>query len=160
MSPIPLRGDPAHERGMELALEQARVALARGEPPFGVAILAEDGSVLAAAHDRVQEMGDMSAHAEMLAIRAACAVAGPDLHGCVLYTTCEPCPMCYTAAWLARVPLLVYGTTMESVAERTGGAQRELRVTASTMNRLHSQPLSLLAGVREQECLALFAFKR
>lgn len=149
-----------HAAGMALAIEEARRGAARGEPPFGVVIIDGTGAVVAANHDRVREAGDMSAHAEVLTVRDACAVRGPDLSGCTLYTTCEPCPMCYTAAWLAGISTIVYGTTMACVHERVGGQQRELRVPVTTMNALNAEPLELVAGIAARECLELFPAAR
>jgi tRNA(Arg) A34 adenosine deaminase TadA len=148
---------PPYEELLRLALEQARIGQARGEPPFGVVIVDADGRVIAADHDRVRELGDMGAHAEVLALRAACRVRGPDLSSCTLFTTCEPCPMCYGAAWLARIGTLAYGTTMAAVAERVGPAQRELRIDVETMNAMSPEPLRLVGGIGAAACLALFA---
>ena len=149
-------GQDVYENGMRLALEQAGRAQAAGEPPFGVVILDAGGALIAAEYDRVRSSGDMSAHAEVLAVRAACAVYGPDLSGCVLYTTCEPCPMCYTAAWLARIGTIVYGTTMADVHALMGAAQRELQIPAATVNVLNAEPLTLIGGVAAERCLGLF----
>jgi tRNA(Arg) A34 adenosine deaminase TadA len=157
MSGLPDATEPRHRRWMRLALEQAVSARARGEPPFGAVVVDGQDNVVATDHDRVNEHADMSAHAEVLAVRAACVTLGPDLRGCTLYTTCEPCPMCYGTAWLARVDAIVFGTTMARVAELTGAAQRELRIPVETMNSLSGEPLELLGGVLADECLRLFA---
>ena len=149
--------DERHAAGMQAALAQARNGAARGEPPFGAAIVDAGGRLLAANHDRVHEYGDMSAHAEVLAVRDACAAHGPVLAGCTLYATCEPCPMCYTAAWLAGVAAIVFGTRMAQVHARVGGQQRELRVPIETLNGLNPEPLQLQGGLAADECLALFA---
>jgi tRNA(Arg) A34 adenosine deaminase TadA len=145
-----------HRAGMAAALAQARRAQARGEPPFGVVIVAADGTLLAATHDRVRELGDMSAHGEVLAVREACAQGAGRLAASTLYTTCEPCPMCYTAAWLAGIGELVFGTTMAQVHARVGAQQRELRIPAASLNALNPEPLHLVGGVAADECLALF----
>jgi tRNA(Arg) A34 adenosine deaminase TadA len=156
---LPRRGDAAaarHEQFMQRALEQARIGQARGEPPFGVVIVDAAGVVVAADHDRVREHRDMSAHAEVLAVRAACRARGADLHGGTLYTTCEPCPMCYGAAWLARIGTIVYGTSMAAVAAVAGQAQRELRIDVGTMNAMSPEPLLLVGGIAAGACLSLF----
>lgn len=145
-----------HEKGMLLAIEQALKAVASGEPPFGVVILDAQGELVAATHDEVNTRGDMSAHAETLAVRAACLVRGPSLDGCFLYTTCEPCPMCFTTAWLARIGGVVYATTMDEVHEILGDAQRELRVPVTRMNELSGEPVTLVKGVLRDRCLQLF----
>jgi tRNA(Arg) A34 adenosine deaminase TadA len=79
------------------------------------------------------------------------------LAGTTLYTTCEPCPMCFTAAWLAGVSRIVFGTTMAEVVRRTEGKQRELAVPADEMNRRGGSQIDLVDGVLRAECLALFA---
>ncbi|MBT7648437.1 MAG: nucleoside deaminase, partial [Rhodospirillaceae bacterium] len=79
---------------MEEALEQARAAMARGETPVG-AVLVREGVVIAAAGNRVREDNDPTAHAEILALRAACQAEGqPRLDGADLHVTLEPCAMC------------------------------------------------------------------
>jgi tRNA(Arg) A34 adenosine deaminase TadA len=148
--------ETGHAAGMRAALAQALAGTARGEPPFGVVIVDAAGRLLAANHDRVRERGDMSAHAEVLTVQQACAAHGPALAGCTLYTTCEPCPMCYTAAWLARITTIVYGTTMARVHEHVGGQQRELRIAVETLNAMNPEPLLLIGGIAADECLALF----
>jgi tRNA(Arg) A34 adenosine deaminase TadA len=88
--------------------------------PFG-AVVALDGQVLGEAHNQVLATGDPTAHAEVAAIRAAAATLGsPHLVGAVLYTSCEPCPMCAGAAMWARVDRVVYASTRED-ARQWGG---------------------------------------
>ncbi len=141
---------------MRLALEQAMRALQTGEPPFGVVIAAADGAVLAAGYDTVRSTHDWTRHAEIETVRAACREHGPDLTGCTLVTTVEPCPMCFTSAWLARVSRVVFGATMAEVAAATAGAQRELSIPANRINELSPEPIELLGGVLAVECAALF----
>lgn len=95
---------------MLLALDQARAAATRGEVPVGAVIVAADGTVLAADGNRTLELCDPTAHAEMLAIRAAAARLGSErLIGCDLYVTLEPCTMCAAAASFARIRRLYFG---------------------------------------------------
>ncbi len=95
---------------MEIALAEARAAGARGEVPVGAVIVGPGGGIVAQAGNRTREMADPTAHAEMLAIRAACAAAGSErLPGHDLYVTLEPCPMCAAAIAAARVARLYYG---------------------------------------------------
>lgn len=110
---------------MPLALEEARKAAARGEVPVGAVIVAQDGTVLAAEGNRTRERNDPTAHAEVLAIRAACAVLGQDrLGGCDLYVTLEPCAMCAQAMAHARLRRLYYGAS----DPRSGGVAHGARV--------------------------------
>ena len=95
---------------MERALREARLAAERGEVPIGAVIVGPDGAVLSEAGNRTEEMGDPTAHAEMLAIRAATAKLGaPRLVDCDLYVTLEPCPMCAQAISFARIRRLYWG---------------------------------------------------
>lgn len=96
---------------MEDALEQARAAGARGEVPVG-AVVVRDGAVVARAGNRTRELRDPTAHAEVLAIRAACADLGSErLGGYDLYVTLEPCPMCAAVISAARIERLYFGAT-------------------------------------------------
>jgi tRNA(adenine34) deaminase len=138
------------------ALELALSAQAGGEPPFAALLVNSSAEIVAEASDEVRRGGDFSLHAEVNVVRRACQRLGPDLGGCTLYTTVEPCPMCFTSAWLARVHGIVFGASMEAVFLATGGEQRELRVSAAQMNALSGEPLVLRGGVLAQRCLAPF----
>ncbi len=96
---------------MSLALAEARAAALRGEVPVGAVIVdPRDGRVVAAAGNRTEETADPTAHAEMLAIRAACAATGePRLPGLDLFVTLEPCAMCAGAISVARLRRVVFG---------------------------------------------------
>ena len=95
---------------MQAALAEAEAAAARGEVPVGAVIVAPDGRVIARAGNRTRELNDPTAHAEILAIRAACAALGTErLVGHDLYVTLEPCPMCAAALASARIARLYYG---------------------------------------------------
>ncbi|PKP71820.1 MAG: tRNA-specific adenosine deaminase [Alphaproteobacteria bacterium HGW-Alphaproteobacteria-4] len=110
---------------MDLALAEARAAGARGEVPVGAVVVAPGGRVLAAAGNRTRELADPTAHAEILALRAACAAAGSErLPGHDLYVTLEPCPMCAAALSNARIARLYYG----AVDPKSGGVAHGARV--------------------------------
>ena len=95
---------------MALALAEARAAADRGETPVGAVVTDASGRVIAAAGNRTRELSDPTAHAEMLAIRAACAALGAErLTDCALHVTLEPCPMCAGAIAHARLRRLYYG---------------------------------------------------
>jgi tRNA(Arg) A34 adenosine deaminase TadA len=101
----------------DIAFAEARAAAARGEVPVG-AVVARDGAVLAAAGNRPRELRDPTAHAEILAIRMACALSGDErLAGADLYVTLEPCAMCAAAISFARIRRLYY-----AAADPKGGA--------------------------------------
>lgn len=95
---------------MRVALDQARLAAAEGEIPIGAVVLDEAGTVIAAAHNTRESSADPTAHAEILALRAAAAARGGwRLDGCTLVVTLEPCPMCAGATVMSRVSRLVFG---------------------------------------------------
>ena len=96
---------------MSLALSLAREAAANGEVPVGCVIADADGKVIGQGRNRRQERPDATAHAEVEAIRQACAALGDwRLNGCTLYVTLEPCPMCAGAIINSRIHTLRYGT--------------------------------------------------
>lgn len=110
---------------MEAALEEARAAGARGEVPIGAVVVSPDGAVVARAGNRTRELSDPTAHAEVLALRAACAAAGSErLPGHDLYVTLEPCPMCAAAISFARVARLYYA----AADPKSGGVAQGARV--------------------------------
>jgi cytidine deaminase len=112
---------------MQAALAEARAAGARGEVPVGAVVVAPDGRVVAAAGNRTRELADPTAHAEILALRAACAAAGSErLPGHALWVTLEPCPMCAAAIGFARIARLYYG----AADPKSGGVGQGPRVFA------------------------------
>lgn len=109
---------------MDIALAEARAAGARGEVPVG-AVVVLGGAVVARAGNRTRELADPTAHAEILAIRAACAVMGSErLASADLYVTLEPCPMCAGAISAARIARLYYG----AADPKSGGVAAGARV--------------------------------
>ena len=134
---------------MDRALAEAQAAATRGETPVGAVVVAPDGAVLAAAGNRVRAATDPSAHAEMLALRAAARAVGSErLTGCDLYVTLEPCPMCAGAISLARIRRLYYG----AADPKTGGVDHGARVFAHPT--CHHAP-EVYGGIAEAECAAL-----
>jgi tRNA(Arg) A34 adenosine deaminase TadA len=115
------------ETPMDLAFAEAEAAATRGEVPVGAVIIDPSGAVIAAAGNRTMELKDPTAHAEMLAIRAASAQLGSErLTGCDLYVTLEPCPMCATAISFARLRRLYFG----AADEKGGGVEHGPRIFA------------------------------
>ena len=138
----------ADQEGMALAIEQARRAEAHGDVPIGAAIL-RHGEPLAAAGNERELRRDPTAHAEILAIRAAAeALGGWRLAGTTLYITLEPCAMCAGAIVLARIPTVVFAAP----DPKAGAAGSVLDVLAEPA--LNHRP-ELRTGVREEECAAL-----
>ena len=132
---------------MERALQEARTAT--GEVPVGAVVLGSDGALLATAGNRVERDHDASAHAELLAMRAAARFIGsPRLTGCTLVVTLEPCPMCAAAAVHFRISRIVFG----AYDPKGGGIDHGPRI--------FDQPACLhrpevIGGLRERECGAL-----
>ena len=103
---------PEPSSHMDRALDEARAAARRGEVPVGAVVVGPDGAVLATAGNRTRELNDPTAHAEILAIRAACVRLGDErLTGCDLHVTLEPCPMCAAAISFARIRRLYFGAS-------------------------------------------------
>jgi len=139
---------PDHELGMGLAIEQARLAEAHDDVPIGAAIL-RNGEPLAATGNERELRRDPTAHAEVLAIRAAATVLGGwRLPQTTLYVTLEPCPMCAGAIVLARIPTVVFGAP----DPKAGAAGSVLDVLAEPA--LNHRP-EVIPGVREAECAIL-----
>ena len=143
---------------MNAALAEARAAGARGEVPVGAVVVGPDGQIVAAAGNRTRELHDPTAHAEMLAIRAACAVMGSErLTGFDLYVSLEPCAMCAAAVAAARIGRLYYG----AADPKSGGVAQGPRVF--THPQCHHVPEVYDGiGAAESEALlrAFFAERR
>jgi tRNA(adenine34) deaminase len=136
-------------QAMGMALEQARLAEAHDDVPIGAAILGADGATLGLAGNERELRRDPTAHAEILAIRAAAeALGGWRLPQTTLYVTLEPCAMCAGAIVLARIPAVVIGAP----DPKAGAAGSVLDVLAEPA--LNHRP-ELRTGVREDECATL-----
>ena len=136
------------EEYMSLALELAREAAANGEVPVGCVIAGPDGAVIGRGRNRREESGDATAHAELEAIRQACAALGDwRLSGCTLFVTLEPCPMCTGAIINARIPTVVFGAR-EALSGSCGS------VIDLFYERFGHRP-QVYAGVLEADCAAL-----
>lgn len=143
--PIPTS---THDDPFSLAFAAARDAGAMGEVPVG-AVVVRDGVVLAVAHNRPRALHDPTAHAEILAIRAACSVLGDErLVGCDLYVTLEPCPMCAGAISVARLRRLYFS----AYDPKGGGVDHGPRVFNHPT--CHHAP-EVYGGFRESESAAL-----
>lgn len=133
---------------MELAIREAEAARERGETPVG-AVVVRDNEVIAAAGNRVRELNDPTAHAEVLALRAACAAEGrARLDGADLYVTLEPCAMCAGAIAEAHVRRLCYGAS-----DPKGGAV-DHGPHLFTQPTCHHRP-EVYGGLDERRCAAL-----
>ena len=141
--------DPIQIPSMEAALDEARAAAARGEIPVGAVVLGPDGEILARAGNRTETDADPTAHAEILALRAAAArLRSPRLPDCDLVVTLEPCPMCAQAISLFRVRTLIFG----AYDPKGGGVDHGARIFDASS--CHHRP-TVIGGVREQACATL-----
>lgn len=138
---------------MRAAIDQAQAAIAAGQTPVGCAIALDD-VVVAANHNRVLQTTDITAHAEIVTLREACARTGRiHLEGAVVASTLEPCPMCMAALHWARVDTVYYGAT---IADSTAAGFNELRIGAADVLRLGGSNVKLVGGILAQECVAVF----
>ena len=134
---------------MEAALREARAAGGRGEVPVGAVLVSPGGEVVAAAGNRTRELADPTAHAEMLALRAACRALGSErLPGHSLWVTLEPCPMCAAAIGFARIGRLYFG----AADPKSGGVLHGPRIYAHP--QAHHAP-EVYDGIGAEESAAL-----
>src|SRR5262249_53094942 len=139
---------------MQLAIRKAQEGIAAGQSPFG-SVIVRDGAVVAATHNTVWLTTDPTAHAEVNCIRAAAAALGTIfLHGCTLYSTTEPCPMCLSAIHWAKIDRVVYGAT---IADAAAAGFCELYVDAKVLAAMGKSPLRVESGLLREECADLFA---
>ena len=133
---------------MQSAIDEARTSAARGEVPIG-AVIVREGKIIASAHNLTETNADPTAHAELLAIRAACAtLKTPRLTDCDLYVTLEPCAMCAAAISFARIRRLYFGAHDEKGGGVTNGARFFSQATC------HHKP-EIYGGISERECAEL-----
>ena len=138
---------------MRLALKKAKQGVEEGQTPFGACIVRE-GSILSCEHNQVWKLGDITAHAEILAIREACrSFRSIDLSGCVIYSTCEPCPMCFSAIHWAKISKIVFGARIED-AQQIGFS--ELVLSNQKMKELTGSSIELLGDFLREEVVGLF----
>ena len=132
---------------MDAAIDEARAAGDRGEVPVGAVVLALDGTILARAGNRTEELHDPTAHAELLALREAARLLGSArLPDCDLVVTLEPCALCAAGIALFRIRRLVFG----AYDPKGGGVEHGARIFATALHRPE-----VVGGMREDECGAM-----
>ena len=142
------------EELMKIAVDVCRAGLAKGQSPFGCAI-AQGDRVIARNHNTVVLTTDITAHAEVNAIRAANKeIENIFLEGAIVATTCEPCPMCMAALHWARVDTVYYGAT---IADAEMAGFNELQFPAAELLRQGGSKLKLVGQTLQDECKKLFA---
>lgn len=142
---------------MQAALAEAEAAGRRGEVPVGAVLTGPDGRILARDGNRIVELADPTAHAEMLVLRrAAAAAATPRLVDCDLWVTLEPCPMCAYAIGLARIRRLYFG----AADPKAGGVEHGPRIFQSSSCHHRPEIYGGIGEVRAAELLRAFFRER
>lgn len=134
-----------HQKFMMLALLEAEKALRNTEVPIG-AVVIHQGAIVGRGHNMVETLNDPTAHAEMIAITAACdTLQTKYLHNCTLYVTLEPCPMCAGALVWSKIPTVVFG----AIDEKSGGCGSLFNICENS--NLNHQ-IEIIQGVLEFDC--------
>ncbi len=143
----------APEELMQLAIDKAAAGVDAGQSPFGCAI-AHGDDVIAVAHNTVVATTDITAHAEVNALREGCKATGQiHLDDCIVATTCEPCPMCMAALHWARVAKVYFGA---SIADAEAAGFNELQVPAADVLKIGRSQVQLADGILAADCRELF----
>jgi tRNA(adenine34) deaminase len=138
-----------HDAAMRASPSAARMAAANGEIPIGAVVIDSSGEVIARAHNGREALRDPTAHAEILAMRAAAAVRGSwRLDDCTLVVTLEPCPMCAGAVTMSRLSRLVFGAWNEEYG--AAGSRWDL-----VRDRRLNHRAEVISGVMADECGAM-----
>ncbi|MFH0713282.1 MAG: nucleoside deaminase [Candidatus Micrarchaeota archaeon] len=144
---------------MKKAIAVAKQGVDRGQSPFGAVIIKngkQKATIVAACHNVVWKNCDATAHAEVTAISQACKkLHSIDLSNCTIYSTTEPCPMCFSAIHWARIAKIVYGASIED-AEKAGF--NELHVHDIVLKKLGKDKVKIKTGVLKRENVALFQY--
>lgn len=146
-------GEKDNEKFMRHAIVKTKDGIRRGQAPFGACVV-KDGQIVSCVHNVVWQTRDVTAHAEVHAIRETCRkLKTIDLSGCVIYSTCEPCPMCFSAIHWAGMHKIVYGAGIRDAQE---AGFSELPIPDREMNRYEKSPVKIVGGVLKEECRELF----
>jgi guanine deaminase len=141
------------EKFMRLAIARAKEGVFKKQTPFGACIV-KNGKVISCVHNKVWKDTDITAHAEVTAIREACRkIKSIDLSGSVIYSTCEPCPMCFSACHWARISKIVYGASISDARDIGFG---ELFISNKKMKRAGESPIKVIGGCLRRDNLELF----
>ncbi len=140
---------------MRQAIRKSKRRYEKGQTPFGACIV-KDNKVIACEHNTVFKATDITSHAEIHTIRVACKkLKSINLSGCTIYSTCEPCPMCFSACHWAKIDHIVYGTKIRD-AKRFGF--NELSISNTQMKKQGKNPLKITSGFLKEENIKLFEF--
>ena len=143
------------EKFMRLAIKKAREGIMKAQTPFGACIVKAD-KVIACCHNHVWKNTDITAHAEITVIREACKkLKVVDLSGCVIYSTCEPCPMCFAACHWARISRIVFGC---AIRDAKNYGFNELQISNLELKKLSKNKIRVSSAVLVKENIELFGF--
>jgi tRNA(Arg) A34 adenosine deaminase TadA len=138
---------------MRAAINKALEGVKKGQTPFGACIV-KNGKIVVTAHNVVWNTTDITAHAEVTALRAACKkLKTIDLSGCTIYSTCEPCPMCFAACHWANVDEIVYGTR---IADAKKCGFNELHISNTLMKNTGRRRVKIRGNVLRAESQKVF----
>ena len=138
---------------MQLAIAKAREGIKKGQTPFGACIV-KKGQVVSCAYNVVWKSQDITAHAEINCIRRACReLKTIDLSGCVIYSTCEPCPMCFSACHWAKINKIFFGAGIRD-AKKAGF--NEMMISNTHMKQHGKSHVAVTGGLLKEESLCLF----
>jgi len=140
---------------MRLAIRKARQGVKKGQTPFGACIV-KQGKVIASSHNLVWRKNNITLHAEIVAIGEACkALKSIDLSDCTIYSTCEPCPMCFCACHWARISRIVFGCSIKDAA---GFGFNEMALTNLKLKRIIKSKIKITPKTADPENMELFKF--
>ncbi|MCD4823571.1 MAG: nucleoside deaminase [Phycisphaerae bacterium] len=135
------------------AIEVTRTGIADGQTPFG-AVIVKNERIIAEAHNNVWNQTDPTAHAEVCAIRQACRKLDTiDLGDCVIYSTTEPCPMCFAAIHWAKISRIVFGAT---IVDAHAAGFNELHISNEQMKSIGRSKVDVVGNFMRQPCVELF----
>jgi len=143
------------EKYMLMVIAKAKEGIDVGQSPFAACIV-KDGEVIACEHNAVWENTDITSHAEINAIRRACKLLNTiDLTGCVIYSTCEPCPMCFTACHWAKISRIVYGARIE---DSKAFGFSELCISIKVLKEMGKSRIEIVSDILRQKNIELFEY--
>jgi tRNA(Arg) A34 adenosine deaminase TadA len=143
------------EKYILTAIVKAKEGIDKGQSPFAACIVKDD-EIIACEHNTVWENTDITSHAEIIAIRKACKLLNNiDLTGCVIYSTCEPCPMCFTACHWANISRIVFGARIE---DSKAFGFSELCVSNKVLKEIGKSKIGIVSDILRQENIELFQY--
>jgi len=141
------------EKFMGIAIEEAKKAFESGENTGIGALIVRGEEIVSQCHNNVKITEDSTNHDEMNVIRdASKKLKRRNLNDCTLFTTCEPCPMCFAAAWWARIPKIVFGASLDDLIDR---GNREIKVSSEFLNNNATYKIEIIKGVLRKECIKI-----